>query len=540
MKTKRSSQVIVILFIVMTIHSCGLFLQKNGIKNYSLKENIDKKGLNKYQYDFVYLGHLLEQGFPQIDSIFPSAERQKEAATIITALAGDDVEQIDFAIQSRKFLSHLHNEHTSISIQSTFSTVYPFTIHISYNNWYLQNIDRKKDSLFIGKRILEINEIPVTIIENRLFDFTTAENKINRQYAVRSIQFYNKPLYLKEVNVIKTLTESIKITFADSTFVFIEPVNADKKLDLYSITFPANEITQRAHEIYSYQTYPNQDFGYLQFRRCHDEIDVLESIDSYMKPWLQPITKRYVKRQFKKEKPSKRMAQYYHPAYPAFKDFVWELIDSLNNNNINNLVIDLRANPGGNLLLGVQLMYFLTPKTDLKDFARYAYTSDIYKSYFPIEYNHLKEIYPNGVPENKLVLENKNKALFDKITDKASPYYIPANRPVFEGKVYVIANYTTGSAAAMLATLIQDNEIGIIIGTSVGNNPTGATAYTPFKLPRTNARISIATMYLERPNASNGKILQPDYWVEYSLADLTMGKDPYLEKIQVLIKGEEE
>lgn len=537
MKVQKNIQVIVILLIAVIMSSCGLFLQNNGVKNYSLKEKIDKKNLNKYQYDFVYLNHLLELSFPQIDSLFPKEERQQQVAETINALSGDNIEKIDFSIQSRKFVSNLENQHTSISVGSKFPSIYPFLVHISYNHWYLRNINREQDSLLIGKEILTINEIPIATIEKSLFNFTTAENKINKQYTVRRIQLYNKPLLLKEINVIKNVNERIKITFTDGSSVSIDPINSGQDLNLYSIPFPPSEVTKRGNRIYSYKAYPDQDFGYLQFRRCHDKVDVLETLESYIKPWLQPVTKKFLHRQFKKEKPSKRMAQYYHPEYPIFKDFVWELIDSLNNNNINNLIIDLRQNPGGSSILCTQLMYFLTRDTDLKDFAKYAYTSDIYKSYFPDDYNKLKEFYPNGVPENELVLENKNSSLFDDITDKESPYYIPENRPVFEGQVYIIANYTTGSAAAMLTTLIQDNEIGTIVGTSVGNNPTGATTYTPFKLPKTNANVSIATRYLERPNPLNGKILQADYWVEYSLDDLITGKDPYLEKIRALIKS---
>jgi C-terminal processing protease CtpA/Prc len=250
---------------------------------------------------------------------------------------------------------------------------------------------------------------------------------------------------------------------------------------------------------------------------------------------LQPVARGYAKKQFKKEKPSKRIAPYYNPKYPVFKDFVWELIDSLNGNNIHNLVIDLRNNPGGNLTLGIQLMYFLTDKKDLKGFSEYAYTSEVYKSYFPDEYQSLKEKHPNGVPQNKLILKEENLNLYNDITDSTSNYFVPKNRPIFRGDIYILSNYRTGSAAAMLTTLFQDNGIAKVIGTSVGNNPIGATTYTPMKLPKTKANISIATTYIERPNKSKGKYQIPDYWIEYSIEDLENGIDPYWEKAQELM-----
>lgn len=56
--------------ICLSLSSCGLFLETSGVKNYNPEAKIDKKGLNDYQYDFIYLIQLLEEGFPKIDSIF--------------------------------------------------------------------------------------------------------------------------------------------------------------------------------------------------------------------------------------------------------------------------------------------------------------------------------------------------------------------------------------------------------------------------------------------------------------------------------------
>ena len=63
-----------------------------------------------------------------------------------------------------------------------------------------------------------------------------------------------------------------------------------------------------------------------------------------------------------------------------------------------------------------------------------------------------------------------------------SPYHIPWDRSVFKGKIIVLANSGTGSAAALITTILKDNNIATIIGTSVGNNPIGATNYQPFRL----------------------------------------------------------
>jgi len=520
-----------LLLISLLLSSCGVFLQKTGVKNYSPKEKITHKGLNDYQYDFLYLSKLVEEGFPQLDSIFQKDEREIQIEQILSKLATVE-NNTAFIIQGRKYLSNLKNQHTNISLDQEFKEVYPYVIYISLEDWYLLNLSKQYDSLHIGKKIVEINGLGSREVEKRLIDFTLAENKINQQAEISDLQLYNKPEYLKEIGLVKDNSESLKLKFEDNSEIDLSLISTDNKVAVFDISFKENQITQYKNETYLYKLYKEDNFGYIQFNRCHDKVDILEGIESYVKPWLQPLARGYVKRQFNKDKPSKRIANFYNPHYPIFKDFVWEFIDSLNENKVENLIIDLRNNPGGNLTLGVQLIYFLTDKDTLKGFSEYAFTSDIYKKYFRKEYQKLKTKHPEGVPQRDLVLINSDLNLFSEITNENSNYFIPTTRPIFKGNIYILSNYRTGSAAAMLTTLFQDNDVGTIIGTSVGNNPIGATTYTPMKLPKTKAEISIASTYIERPKKEKGIIQVPDIWVEYSINDLINGKDPYLEAVK--------
>src|SRR6185503_12026247 len=115
-------------------------------------------------------------------------------------------------------------------------------------------------------------------------------------------------------------------------------------------------------------------------------------------------------------------------------------------------------------------------------------------------------------------------------------YYVAPDRPVFSGKTIVLANQNTGSAASILTGLIQDNQLAEIVGTTTANNPTGPTGMTPFKLPRSGIMISLPTGYGERAQPSNGDILQPDYWVENTVADLRTGRDAAFDKALELLQ----
>lgn len=522
--------------IVLLACSCGAFLENSGVKNYKVKEKIDKTGLNDFQYDFIYLSRLLEKGYPQIDSVFPKDVREKVESEILSSLAGSDIKKGDFVLQTRKYLSHLKNAHTWISLESKNDRVYPFVTFVSNSEWYLINMERSYDSLAIGKKLVRLNDVPMAEVERRLIDFTFAENKISQQHEVSNLQFYNKPNYLREIGVIKEYSDKLNLTFEDGTSLKISAIGIDDDASVFSVAFKPSELTRPQRDTYAYQVYPDDSYAYFQFNRLHDQVDVVDAIGGYVKPWLQPVAKKYVKRQFKKEEPNKRFARYHNAKYPIFQEFARELVDSLNQNNIENLVIDLRYSGGGNLMLGLQLLYFLTEDTNLRGFSDYAYTSEIYKNYFADELAVLKESAKLDYRDNELVLTSGAGDLFDEIMDSTSVYHVSPNRPVFKGKVYVMANYNTASASALLTTLFQDNNLATIIGTSVSNNPIGATTYAPMKLPKTKADVSIATTYMERPDPARGKYLIPDYWVEYQLSDLLNGTDPYLQKVQDMIR----
>lgn len=525
---------IALFFVCIFFSSCGLFLQKTGMKNYRLKDKIDSEGFNKYQYDFLYMSKLLDTSFPQLDSFFPQGDRDIQRRMAIKHLGRKNTMPKDFLLTAQKYIGSVHNQHTEIYLKSKFEYFYPFKVFNSYGDLYLRNIERTQDSLLIGKKIVSMNGLKVSEIQKRLKKFTFAENEIGQLADIRWKWYYYNVDYLQEIDVVHSRNDVLKIKFEDGSLVELNVVKG-KEWDLYHVKELPHPLTQHRKKIYSYHNFPSANFGYMQYLACHDRDDILEGIESYIKPWLQPFAKAYAKRQFRKKNPSKRIAPYYNSTDPVFKEFVWEMVDSLNRSGVEHLIVDLRRNGGGNLYLGIQLLYFLTDMKDLKRFKDYAYTSGIYKKYFPGDYQKILINNPQ-VADNQLVLRSSGQDLFAKVKDATSNYYIPPNRPVFKGKIYVLANYQTGSAAAMLATLFMDNKLATLIGTSVGNNPTGPTTFTPLRLPKTKAYFGVASTYQIRPDTTQGKLLIPNYWVEYTIEDLAKGRDPFLQKAMELIK----
>jgi len=313
--------ILIFLFAVL-LSSCGSFLQKTARKNYKFEFKVNTEGLNDFQYDFVYLTKLLDEGFPKIDSVFSANERLKLQKEIVQKLSNSNLEKKDFIIQCIKYLSRFHNQHTNISGKITFKKVYPFVVYISRNNWYLLNIANTKDSLLISKQILSINNVNISDIENKLTNYTFAENRINQQHKILYLQFYNKPEILKDIGLISTLNDSIKIEFQNNSLVYLHPECIDS-VPSYKIRLPGNKITKHIDKTYFYKIYSKQNFAYLQYNSCQDKISILDGIDDYIRPLMRPLVRLYLKWQFHKKKPSKLIAPYYNPEYPIFKDFVW-------------------------------------------------------------------------------------------------------------------------------------------------------------------------------------------------------------------------
>ena len=213
------------------------------------------------------------------------------------------------------------------------------------------------------------------------------------------------------------------------------------------------------------------------------------------------------------------------------------MILEANSKGFSKLIIDLRNNVGGSEMICLQLLYHLTEAENLKDYSMYTKDLKFYSHYFEDKTKDSVSSYrsKNILSSNSdslifMGFSNSDSTLFDRITDPESPYYIPKNRPIFKGEVVIISNYSTHSAGALFTTLLQDNKIGKVIGTELANNPTGASGWTPFKLPNSKLEASTASEYLVRPDKTKSDIFVPDMEKVMSVEDVLKGRDPLFEK----------
>ncbi len=525
--------------------SCGVFLQDRATKNF--KDPVTKtayyKSLNRYQQDFFYLKTICDKYFPKADNFFPSDDRIKKEQEILTKLDKNEITDWEFRLHLKSYLSHFNNQHTHVGLKGLSVTgIYPFIPFHTDSSWYILNLTKNHDFSLTGKKIIAFNDVKISEYEKKLFEFVSAENETSKRE--RILFWWNRPTLHEFIHGHKM--DSVKLTFETGQHLWLKKVTGQKlSWQRNEQAFGGHPITRYRDRMYDYQIIDSLKLTYLQLHECYDKIEIMEGIKSYVKPWLRPMANRYVNKQISKKKPSKKLKNYFDSERPVFHEYVSKMIEESNHAGSTKLIIDLRNNNGGSELICLQLLYHLTENENLKDFSVYVKNGDFYKHYFEKDYALKMDFYrkQNGKEpvQDSLFFggfSNSEQSLFDKITNPESPYYIPKDRPVFKGRIAIIADYSTHSAGALFTALLQDNKIGSVIGTEVSNNPTGPTTWTPFKLPHSKIEASISTHLLVRPDSKKSTQFIPDIKMEKSVDDIINGKDPLFEKALEIIRKE--
>jgi hypothetical protein len=204
-------------------------------------------------------------------------------------------------------------------------------------------------------------------------------------------------------------------------------------------------------------------------------------------------------------------------------------------NKIANLIIDVRANHGGNGNLIGTLVDYLTSEPYIVTTKSEVKTSEATKKCYtthPIFVNAIEQARKaDGNSSNFIELLN---CFLEKpagtITTFPEEITIPkANEYRFNGKLYVLTSDETFSGGTGFSVIIKDNGIGYIVGSETSDNPTDYGCIMIFELPNTKINIQNSTQYTVRPagyDDSRGVI--PDFKIMPTYLDLISGYDKVL------------
>ena len=276
-----------IIFIILLLSSCKSLITNQGFKEYDseIQKNDNYKKLNKYQQDLLYLDDLCAHAVPYIDSIFPENKREFVVDSLLNLLS----DKQSFNIYARYYLSHFKNQHIRIKGLKS-NMISPYKLHSVNNKWYLWDINNEYDSTLIESQVIKINNIPINNITKILENYVFAENPISTTKSIE--KFINRPDILHKLGIIAQ-TDSVLLSLKNGKKCWIKTITNDNKLNwiLGNKRYKPNQITKHSNDFYKHELYPNRNFAYFQFNKCHDKIDAFDTMSAYLKPWTIPFAK---------------------------------------------------------------------------------------------------------------------------------------------------------------------------------------------------------------------------------------------------------
>lgn len=179
-----------------------------------------------------------------------------------------------------------------------------------------------------------------------------------------------------------------------------------------------------------------------------------------------------------------------------FEKVIAAYFEQVNNSKINNLVIDLRNNQGGDIENGVFLLSYLLDKP----FA-------VVQEYFCVD--NLQPEHCNGPSLGTHNPKQNN----------------------FKGKLYVLINGGSFSNSGIVSSCLQANNRAVFIGQETGGNPNVITGFIKdIELPGTKIQVQIPTkQFVITDKAKNtGRGIMPTQFVAPTLANIVENKDTEL------------
>ncbi len=214
-----------------------------------------------------------------------------------------------------------------------------------------------------------------------------------------------------------------------------------------------------------------------------------------------------------------------------YESFLADTFKQLRKKQIKNLVIDLRDNPGGLVHNAYRLYSYISP-------GNVASKVMVKSSQF------LKEQKKQSFVE--LLMKKLSRKSYASRIDRAIPgtlvevtskqHFIKKDSRKFTGKVYILANGATFSAASMLVKLCKDQNAGIIAGEE--NAACQAVSFgdlVGFDLPNTLTKVYVSTSIVTRDDDLEKRSIQPQISLTRNIHDDARGGDSVLKQLLTIV-----
>jgi len=404
------------------------------------------------------------------------------AMSKLTAFIQCDHTKVGFTNQNKIINSIIHYQQDKL----------PFTFRWLNNKMIvLYNASESKE-LKRGTEILKINRAPVAEIRQRMFHYIAADGATDHN-RIYKMQVNGYDFRYNAFDIFYPLLYPLT---SRNLELEIQQPGEEKSKTVHVKTLTREERSEKLYERYA--DFPKTRDDLWSFEKLNDDTALLTVNSFGLLGW-------------------KRMTLDY-------KAFLKNIFDQLQQNNMSNLIIDVRKNAGGNDEMKDELFGYLTPdiRHDFKREGRTRYVS-----------------FPESVKPYIKTWE-ENPWYFNLNPPKTTPtdgYYIfknnftakplKNNKPIYQGNVYLLSSAANTSLAFYVVNQFKQQNIGTIIGQETGGNLNDINGGTILFLILPNSQIEIDVPIMggftlaKQPNSG----VQPDIETTHTIEDIISNRD---------------
>ena len=476
------------LLIVVLLYSCSVS------KNYSPNKKYSKEEL---QQDYTLLRNILEKKHPSLYWYTPKDSMDYFFNEGYKAIK-DSMTELQFGWKILAPLTAtIHCGHTSFSMSKGWNKFitnkhipsFPLYLKIWNDTMVVNyNLNANDSILTRGTIITSINGIRSADIISIMFDYMVEDgysNNVNYIRLCTSFPYFHRNIF--------GLYKTYDVAYIDST-------GAEKNISIPYFNPPVDSLNKIKKELKIEKKFDKinrrENIRSLQF----DSTFALMTINSFSKGHL----KNFFKKSFRK----------------------------LRKNNIQNLVIDIRANGGGEINNYVLLTKFLrntpfkvadTAYSKSKNFI--PYTSHITSGFF----NNIGLLFLTHKEEDG----NYHFGFWERHT------FTPKNKNHYNGDAYVLTNGLTFSASSLFCNSVKGQQNITLVGEETGGGWYGNSGIVipDIKLPVTKLHVRLPFFRIVQYHHIDvkGTGVIPDVYIGPVYKDVVNGVDTKMEYVKKLI-----
>ncbi len=454
----------------------------------------------------------------------------------------------EFYLKISPIVASVHQGHMSMNMISLVSpdslkkkykgSKHPlnfFTFEYLNDKLYVKSNDSKKDSIIqIGSEILDINGIkPQDLFNKYRKTFTSDgfnETGIPKFFAKKAKSFYNEEI---------GFTDSIQFHISCGDSVFHQTVkrtfrNKETKEERKQLADSLKMVYAKTDTLTSKKLTKEE----LKIKKIADKKLAKEL--NYKRKWFgyDSETKQYSKELIYPVKNDSTIVLLKIKDFVEGKVKVYDTIFAeLKHHNVQNLIIDLRGNPGGRLneiyklsqYLNDSTYQFIQPATITNRttffnvFKERSVVEKILAAPFLSVFASVRGISAKRYEDNSLKLPIQSS----KLTDPK-----PLN---YKNKIYVITDGMTFSAAAIISSHLKGRNRAIFVGEETGGtfNGTVAGMMPVLKLPHSKLKLRVGLMTIKpkEQTKKEGFGVIPDVKIKPTIEEIVNKNDPELQWI---------